>query len=203
MAIITIQDGKHRAKLFSVAIKQAKSGRPFAQFNWQFTDGSNRRIYSISSPTRRDGSRNDKGIDLMKQWAPGWDGNDIRWFEQNLDTLRETEVDLLIKNKPWFKDPSQIGPQVIGIYPVAKGGLAEKPRRETTPAKHPLQTPIVATPNMIDIFNAFKSATEGMDSVVRDKLWLDTVHSAVPGKDQDLFTDEDWQTVIDAFNRGK
>lgn len=194
---VTITDGKHRAHLCGAKTGASHTGNRYVNFQWQLADGTGRRIYSSSYLNRKDGSRNESGIALLRKWATGWDGNDPAWFVDNLDALRGIEVELIIKNKPWYKDQSKISPQVLFVNPVAATSAATSEERKTQPFAERL--PTVIAPNMLDVWQAFREATEGMDAHDRDLLWLSIVETTVPGKDQDLFTDEDWQSVINAM----
>lgn len=195
MNAITIENGSYRARLVSVAYKTSASGNNYIQFLWQLNDGTGRRITSVSFPTKKDGSRNEAGIDCMRKWAVGWDGTDPAWFERELEHLRETDVELVIKNKPWYRDPSQISPQVLFVNPTRTA-----PSASSASPSQSLRLPTFnAAPNMLDVWNGFCEATVEMNATDRDCLWLSVVTTAVPDKDQDLFTDEDWQKVIDTL----
>lgn len=97
---VTITDGKHRAHLCGAKTGASHTGNRYVNFQWQLADGTSRRIYSTSYLNRKDSSRNESGIALLRKWATGWDGNDPAWFVDNLDALRCIEVELIIKNKP-------------------------------------------------------------------------------------------------------
>jgi len=194
MSTITIEDGKHHARLVALTTGRSQSGNPYVQFQWQLTDG--RRIYSASYLNRKDGSRNERGIANMQKWAKEWDGKDIGWFERELERLKEMTVELVVKNKPWFRDPAQTSPQVEFINPV---NAAETPvkavERVTVPTGRTFALGEVA-PNMLDAWRAFQEQTTELSSYERDLIWIEAVNKAAPNKDQDLFTDEDWEKVI-------
>ena len=91
---VTITDGKHRAHLCGAKTGASHTGNRYVNFQWQLADGTGRRIYSTSYLNRKDGSRNESGIALLRKWATGWDGNDPAWFVDNLDALRGIEAAL-------------------------------------------------------------------------------------------------------------
>lgn len=184
---ITIHNGKYRAELCGAQVMVPRPGNPKVTFHWKLADGSSRRIYSVSNLKKKDGTRNERGIELMRKWVPEWDGQDPFWYEQNIDWLRGRKVELVIENGPLYKDPSMTGPQVKYVNPVA---------RPTEGTKTPIILHGIIAPNMIDVIGAYRQATSDMDSVERDRQWLEIVREAVPGKDQDLFTEEDWEKVI-------
>lgn len=197
----TITDGTYRATLGSVKTGESRKGNPYISFCWilsgETNGGVTRRIYSTSYLNRADGTRNDKGCQLIKKWAKDWDGTS-EWFVNNLEALRSLEVALVIKNKSTYSDPSQISPQVLFVNPLPSS------RSEATLQPSPksgISTLLfdAVKPNMLDVWRAYELATAEMDSADRDILWLQTVHSAVANKDQDLFTDEDWEKVIHVF----
>lgn len=187
---VTIQNGKYRAKLCSVRTSISQKGIPGVTFNWELADGSARRIYSRTSLLKNDGKRNEIGIGLVRRWVPEWDGKEVQWFEQNHELLRGRTVELVIENKPWYKDPSMIGPEVKFVNPI-------KPTSGVNNGTTPVIISGLIAPNMIDVIGAYAQATNDMDPVERDRQWIEIVRHAVPDKDQDLFTNEDWQKVID------
>lgn len=184
-----IEDGKHRARLVAAKSGASRSGNPYVSFKWMLADGTRRTIYSTSYLNHRDGSRNDKGIALVRKWAQGWDGNDPAWFERELERLGEVEVELVVKAMPSYNDPNRLTTQVQFVNPVTK--REEESQRRVTLGE--------VSPNMLDVWEAFRESTAEMDTADREMLWLSVVETTVPNKDQDLFTDEDWQKVITAL----
>jgi hypothetical protein len=68
----------------------------------------------------KDGSLMTKNIENLRKWS-GWDGVDPYWFMET--DLSGIEVELVIENKPGWKDPSKVFPEVQWVNPPgARGG---------------------------------------------------------------------------------
>ena len=210
MALL-LQDGAYRAKMTGAQVKLSAKGTPYLTFLWKTEQGVE--LKSFFFLTDKSGGPNENGKTLVRKWCPNWDGGEY-WFNEHFDEVSKIAVILIVKNEPSYKDPSQIYPVVKWVNPI--GGQRDLQRGSGVPtaseecdatASQPTPPDPAnraefasyldqLTPMMADAWAAINILYRGKSAAFVEKAWFSIIDTYSNGKDQDQFTEAQWQSVI-------
>ena len=202
---IRIQDGAYRARMTGAQVKLSFKGTPYLTFLWKTEQDFE--LKSFFFLTDKTGGPNEKGKALVRKWCPQWDGSEY-WFNEHFDEVSQIPVILVVKNEPSFKDPSLIYPTVKWVNPI--GVSLSSPRSATTEAlPEPADDPPTPesraefesyldqlSPTMADAWTAINVLYRGNSAAFIEKAWFSIIDTYANGKDQDQFSEAQWQSVI-------
>ena len=188
-------------------VKLSAKGTPYLTFLWKTEQGVE--LKSFFFLTDKSGGPNENGKTLVRKWCPNWDGGEY-WFNEHFDEVSKIAVILIVKNEPSYKDPSQIYPVVKWVNPI---GGHQSPttnyQSPTTNYQSPTTTPPdpanraefasyldQLTPMMADAWAAINILYRGKSAAFVEKAWFSIIDTYSNGKDQDQFTEAQWQSVI-------
>ena len=218
---IRIQDGAYRARMTGAQVKLSSKGTPYLTFLWKTEQDFE--LKSFFFLTDKTGGPNEKGKALVRKWCPKWDGSEY-WFNEHFDEVSQIPVTLVVKNEPSFKDPSLIYPTVKWVNPAnsysrqscsadrlvgCSDGSSPNCQSDTQVGfdiEASVPTPESRTefesyldqlsPTMADAWTAINVLYRGKSAAFIEKAWFSIIDTYANGKDQDQFSEAQWQSVI-------
>lgn len=198
-----IQDGVYDAHLVGSEVRLSNNGKPMICFLWKL-DESGETIKSYVHLCLKDGSPNTKGVGLVKSWAADWNGEDLYWFSEHLETASKYDVKLTIVNEPGYDNPSVCYSRVKWVNAAhGRWGRAASGKSDSD-----ADVPIIPNreefhryldtihPTMKDVWMAFKILYRGVSQTQLEKRWFELVDGIRDGKDIDQFTATEWHLAI-------
>ena len=202
-------------------VKLSAKGTPYLTFLWKTEQGVE--LKSFFFLTDKSGGPNENGKALVRKWCPKWDGGEY-WFNEHFDEVSRIPVILIVHNEPSYKDPSQIYPVVKWVNPANGYGRStcsagplvgcsdeSSPNSQSdtevgvdseTSVPDPKNRAEFAsyldqlTPTMADAWAAINILYRGKSAAFVEKAWFSIIDTYSNGKDQDQFTEAQWQSVI-------
>lgn len=114
--------GTYRAKANDAATYESRNGALMLGVLWEIMEGD----WAGCTITSRDclvttaGQLMDKKIDLVREWAPGWDGTNLEWFKANYPSF---DVEIVVERKEeTYNGKTEVRPSVSWINPPDGGG---------------------------------------------------------------------------------
>lgn len=220
--------GRYSARAIDAGVYETKGGALMLGVLWELQNDARDSIRSHTCLVSKAGIVQERRIESIREWAPGWDGVALEWFAEH---CAEFNVELVIERRVDAQDQTE-KPEVLYINPVggkpgfvkpspeSQRALGEKYGARLRAIAGAVPTPSVAKPAKtatrkktvtpaapaVDV-DARKSAAWAAfcehyagPEADRNRVWGELVGQAVPDKtDYAAYTGADWDAVMAAI----